>query len=228
MYLCIFLDGNLLLQSTNITVSPHDLLSFCHSSNVITRHGAAKNLARTIREDIANFSKNGNLEEFENQIRHLRQKQNTMELEKLYFWISAAIFYRIYKYHDGNLKMYMKMLTLSKCKASKNRFEDLCQETYHTLTASLHAKMKIWPNKLDNNDQYVKKFDNCLSMIDPKFFEKVATPPVALTKILSNLPWDIKHIFIVAICEKVCNANIYIYIFKRQNLSIVNKLDKNH
>ncbi|XP_073452617.1 uncharacterized protein [Aquarana catesbeiana] len=197
------LDGNLLLQSTNITASPHDLLSFCHSSNVIMRQGAAKNLARTIREDIANFSNNANLEEFENQIRHLRQKQNTMELEQLYFWISAAIFYRIYKYHDSNLKMKMKMLTLSKCKASKNRCEQICQETYHKLTASLHAKMKIWPNKLDNNDQYVKKFDNCLSMIDPKLSEKVATPPVALTKILSNLPWDIKHIFIVAICEKL-------------------------
>ncbi|XP_040218201.1 uncharacterized protein LOC120947172 isoform X3 [Rana temporaria] len=220
-------DGNLLPQSTNITVSPHDLLSFCHSSNVITRHGAAKNLARTIREDIANFSKNGNLEEFENQIRHLRQKQNTMELEKLYFWISAAIFYRIYKYRDGNLKMYMKMLTLSKCKASKNRFEELCQETYHTLTASLHAKMKIWPNKLDNNDQYVKKLDNCLSMIDPTFFEKVATPPVALTKILSNLPSDIKHIFIVAICEKLFQkkyTDSSVFIFSQ----ICNFIGKKH
>ncbi|XP_077310493.1 uncharacterized protein LOC143930230 isoform X2 [Lithobates pipiens] len=196
-------DRNLLLQSTNITASPHDLLSFCHSSNVIMRQGAAKNLARTIREDIANFSKNDNLEEFENQIRHLRQKHNTMELEKLYFWISAAIFYKIYKGPDGNLKMHMKLLTLSRCKASKNRFEQICQETYHKLTASLHAKMKIWPNKLDSNDQYVKKFDNCLSMIDPKLSEKVTTPPVALTKILSNLPWDIKHIFIVAICEKL-------------------------
>ncbi|KAM5140443.1 uncharacterized protein ACMZJ9_014287 [Mantella aurantiaca] len=199
----VFEDGDMLLQSFSTTVSPHELLSFCHSSSLITRQVAAKTLARRIRRDIVDFSKNDNLEDFENQIRYLRHKQNIVDFEKLYFWISAAIFYRIYSYNDFTLKVHMKMLTLSKCKSSKNGFELLCQEIYYRLTASLHAKMKIWPNRLDNNDQYIKKFEDCLSMIDPNLSEELAAPPDALTKILCSLPLEIKHIFVVAIAEKL-------------------------
>ncbi|XP_056385487.1 uncharacterized protein LOC130281834 isoform X5 [Hyla sarda] len=100
------------------------------------------------------------------------------------------------------MKKYIKILTLPQYKISKNPIDRLCQQVYLNLVASLHAKMKAWPNKLDNNNLYVKKFEKCLEMINESSLDEESIPPDALIKILISLPWDMKHIFIVTIAEK--------------------------
>ncbi|XP_063819309.1 uncharacterized protein LOC135057350 [Pseudophryne corroboree] len=194
-------DGIVFLES--MLTLPIDLLSHRHNCNQNIRHQAANSLAKLIQRDIIHFIQTDDLPCIEKQVRYWVEKQNSDIFEKLYFWISAAIFFRIYKYNDLNLKRYMKNVTVTKYKTRYKSYEQLCLYFYRKCTVSLHAKIKTWPRKLDNNSAHIRKFEESLSMIDPKSSDKATTPPQSLMKIITNLPWDIRHIFIVAISEKL-------------------------
>lgn len=197
--------GEISIDIISKLISPNELLSCCYNFNEQIRNCAAKRLRKLIQKNILSFCSDDHLQlqTFEKQTRSLLEKHDSHIYIKLYFWISVAIFFRIYKCNDLNLKMYMKKLTLTKWKNCKQPYDQLCQQVYFSLSVSLHAKMKAWPNQLDSNNHYVKKFENCLAMIDVKSLNEENTPSDALIKILSNLPWDMKHIFIVAISEKL-------------------------
>lgn len=209
-FLFFSIDGEISIDIISKLISPNELLSCCYNFNEQIRNCAAKRLRKLIQKNILSFCSDDHLQlqTFEKQTRSLLEKHDSHIYIKLYFWISVAIFFRIYKSNDLNLKMYMKKLTLTKWKNCKQPYDQLCQQVYFSLSVSLHAKMKAWPNRLDSNNHYVKKFESCLAMIDVKSLKEENTPSDALIKILSNLPWDMKHIFIVAISEKVWNRYI--------------------
>ncbi|XP_069609474.1 uncharacterized protein [Ranitomeya imitator] len=196
--------GEISIEFANNLINPEELFSWCYNSNENIRNSAAKRLTNLIQKNIVNLCSDDHLhlQDYEKQTRLLIEKYNSVVYMKLYFWILVAIFFRIYKSDDQNLKKYMKILTLPNCKISKKPFDHLCQQVYHSLTFSLHAKTKTWPNRLDVNNVYVKKFESCLSMIDVKLLNNEKKPQ-ALIKNLTNLPWDIKHIIITAIAEKL-------------------------
>ncbi|XP_069835224.1 uncharacterized protein [Dendropsophus ebraccatus] len=196
-------------ESTKKLTSPEELLSCCNNVNENVRNCAAKRLRKLIQENLVEFSNDDHLhlQTFEKQTRRLTEKYDSVLYMKLYFWILVAIFFRIYKCNDLDLRRYIRILTLTKCKISKDSFNRLCQQVYLNLIASLHAKMKAWPKSLDSNKLYIKKFEKCLEMINVSLIDSERTTPEALIKKLLNLPWDMKHIFIVAIADKQFKKN---------------------
>ncbi|XP_073537528.1 uncharacterized protein [Phyllobates terribilis] len=196
--------GDVSIEFTNDLINPEELFICCYNSNENIRNSAAKRLTNLIQKNIVNFCSDDHLhlQNYEKQTRLLIEKYDSAVYMKLYFWILVATFFRIYKSDDQNLKKYMKILTLPNCKISKKPFDQLCQQVYHSLTFSLLAKMKAWTNRLDHNNVYVKKFENCLSMIDVESLNKERKPK-AVIKNITSLPWDIKHIIIISIAEKL-------------------------
>ncbi|KAM3913298.1 uncharacterized protein RB166_018610 [Leptodactylus fuscus] len=203
------LDGNISVEKARKLTSPDELLSCCHNPNENIRTCAAERLRKLIQQNLVNFCRDDHLqlETFEKQTRNLIEKNDSITYMKLYFWILAAIFFRIYKYNCSYLKRYMKTLIITKYKVSQNPFDRLCQQTYFNLATSLHATITAWPNKLDSNNLYIKKFEACFAIIDMKSPDKERKPSETLIKNLTSLPEDMKHIFTVAIAEKLFQKN---------------------
>ncbi|XP_071986577.1 uncharacterized protein [Engystomops pustulosus] len=202
-------DGEISIESTCKLSSLEGLIGRCCNTNESIRNCAAIRLKILIQENIVNLCNDDSIphETFEKCIRSLVGKYDSIIYMKLYFWILVAIFCRIYKCSDLHLKKYMKTLTLAQCKISQKPLDRLCQQLYLNLAASLHAKIKVWPNRLDNNKVYVKKLENCLSNIDIKSLPNKRKPPNEMIKDLTSLPRDMTHIFIVAIAAKLFQKN---------------------
>ncbi|KAM8924562.1 uncharacterized protein RCH25_009251 [Pelodytes ibericus] len=215
--------------------SPEILLSHCCHNNTKISHSAARMLAKIIQKDIALFYKNKDLQRFEKEVRFLVEKEYAQRgemssaFEKLYFWILAATYIRIYKCCDRGLKAHIKSLKLKKCKSSQKPFDKLYQQSYHKLTVCMLARIKTWPNQLDKNDLHVQELENCMSSVDHTTFGTgVQRCDISKTvKYLKALPWDIKYIFVVLITEKIFEKK-YTESGMRLFAEICNSVQKKH
>ncbi|XP_053305902.1 uncharacterized protein LOC128468238 [Spea bombifrons] len=205
------MGNDILMEDLKCTASPDVLLSHCHHHDKKISHQAAKLLEKCIEKDISKFCRNTSLQRFEKEVRFLAEKEYTTRCEisnefvKLYFWIIAATYFRIYKYNDTDLKAHMKSLTLKKNKTSPKPFDKLYQLSYLKLTASLLTKIKTWPNQLDKNAVRIQMLENCMYLVNHKDFGTGENMKAlaATVKHLKALPWDIKHIFLVLVTEKI-------------------------
>ncbi|MEE6488059.1 hypothetical protein FKM82_015121 [Ascaphus truei] len=223
-----------LLEDIKNLASPNGLLNHCHDPDEKKRHFAAKLLIKVIQKDMMIFCRNPDLQTFETTTGFLLQKQYTYNsemysnFEKLYCWILAAIFIRIYKFNDVSLKDHVKSLALKKYKASQNQFDQFCQKTYHKLAVSMHSKIKKnWPS-LDGNESHIKKLEHYLSFVDGKMSttDGGASEIDNMIGYFIRLPWDIRHIFLVIITEKIiekkCMASA-VSFFKEISTSVGKK-----
>ncbi|KAM4704355.1 uncharacterized protein WCC33_012768 [Rhinophrynus dorsalis] len=205
------MDDEVSLEDIKKSTSPNELLCHCHHRDEKIRHFAAKALTKIIQKDIITFCKTSNLQNVEKEVRCLADNEYkkkcdwNLNFEKLYFWILAAIYIKVYKFNDSDLKTHVKSLTIKKYKPSQKQFEQLCQKNYNKLTTSVHSKIKTWPKSLDSNDMHIKQLEICISLIEHKASNTVKkiNDINAMIKYLTNLPWDIKHIFVVIIIEKI-------------------------
>ncbi|OCT71836.1 uncharacterized protein LOC108696218 [Xenopus laevis] len=205
------IDDDVFLEDLKNVTSPNELLCHCHHHNDKIRHYAANTLVRIIQKDITTFCNNTNLQNVEKEVRSMVETENMKQCEKdcnfrkLYFWILAAIYIRIYKNNDADLKAHIKSLTLKKYKTGTKAFDDVCQKNYNKLTISIHAKIKTWPKSLDSNDLHIQKLENCIALLDQKASHNTekSDDMNTMIKYLINLPWDIKYIFVVIITEKI-------------------------
>ncbi|XP_041424736.1 uncharacterized protein LOC108696217 [Xenopus laevis] len=204
------------LHSITDQTSPNDLVGLCKHKDKKIRHFAAKTLTKVIQKDITAFYQNYDIRRFEKEARDFIQKEHAYHtdlysnFQKLYFWISAAIFLRIYKCKDPSLKAYVKTLSLKKYKNSQNKFDQMCQKIYYKLSVSLHARIKKnWPNQSDENELSIKQLDICISLIDQQASSTSAqTYDVnKIMKSIRHLPWDLKHIFFGIITDKILKKN---------------------
>ncbi|XP_075467131.1 uncharacterized protein LOC142501290 isoform X4 [Ascaphus truei] len=223
-----------LLEDIKNLASPNGLLNHCHDPDEKKRHFAAKLLIKVIQKDMMIFCRNPDLQTFETTTGFLLQKEYTYNsemysnFEKLYCWILAAIFIRIYKFNDVSLKDHVKSLALKKYKASQNQFDQFCQKTYHKLAVSMHSKIKKnWPS-LDGNESHIKKLEHYLSFVDGKMSttDGDASEIDNMIGYFIRLPWDIRHIFLVIITEKIiekkCMASA-VSFFKEISTSVGKK-----
>ncbi|XP_031761936.1 uncharacterized protein LOC100493453 isoform X2 [Xenopus tropicalis] len=228
------IDDDVFLEDLKNVTSPMELLCHCHHHNDKIRHFAAKTLVRIIQKDITTFCNNTNLQNVEKEVRSMVENENMKQCEtdcnfrKLYFWILAAIYIRIYKNNDSELKAHIKSLTLKKYKSGTKAFDDVCQKNYNKLTISVHAKIKTWPKSMDSNDMHIQKLENCIALLDHKASQgaEKSDDINAMIKYLINLPWDIKYIFVVIITEKVFQkkyADGSIYFFSQICASVGQK-----
>ncbi|KAM4636269.1 uncharacterized protein O3C94_017448 [Discoglossus pictus] len=200
--------------------SPNELLRYFDCSDKRIQHFAAKTLTQVIKKDIMKFSDNVNLQIFEKQARFLLEHDNTRngkidsDFKKLYCWILAAIYIRICQGNDANLKAYMRSLPLIKYKVKHEPVDKVRRKTYHELMTSLCGKLQnSWSNQLNDNKYHIRKLESCLSIV-----ERIASPEDVNTEeatemitYLKNLPWDIRHIFLVIITEKIFDKNLMDY-----------------
>ncbi|XP_044154365.1 uncharacterized protein LOC122941307 [Bufo gargarizans] len=203
-------DDGTYLEDLKSTTSPDVLLSHCHHHDEKISHFAARTLTKTIQKRINTFYRNISLLRFETEVRILLEKDYMRKCEinsyyeKLYFWILAAIYIRIYKCNDSDLKYHMKALTLKWFKTSTKSFEQLYQNNYLKLTISMIARIKAWPRRLEKHEAHVQMLENCISLMDQNGFRDVRRPDMStVVEYLIQLPWDIKHIFVVVITEKI-------------------------
>ncbi|KAM3913297.1 uncharacterized protein RB166_018609 [Leptodactylus fuscus] len=205
------MDDGIDLKDIKLTTPPDVLLSHCHHHDQKISHFAAQTLTKTIQKSIEKFYRNVNLLSFETEVRMLLEKDYLKNCEinsyyeKLYFWILAAIYIRIYKCNDSYLKYHMKTLTLKWYKTSPKPFEKLYQNNYLKLTISMIARIKSWPKLVEKNDTRVQMLENCISLLDQNDFgaNRKTMDMNMVVKYLVQLPWDIKHIFVVIITEKI-------------------------
>ncbi|XP_073541802.1 uncharacterized protein [Phyllobates terribilis] len=212
------------LEDLKATTSPDVLLSQCYHYDKKISHFAARTLTKLIQKGIGKFYRNVNLLSFETGVRKLLEKDYMKNcevncfFEKLYFWILAAIYIRIYKCNDSDLKYHVKTQTLKWHKTSPNPFAKFYQNNYLKLTISLIARIKTWPNQLEKNNTHVRMLENAISLLDQNDFQSIvkATNMNTVIKYLSQLPCDIKHIFVVIITEKIFEKKYtesYIHFF---------------
>ncbi|XP_075697364.1 uncharacterized protein LOC142662955 [Rhinoderma darwinii] len=209
------MDDGLHLEDLKSTTSPDVLLSHCHHYEKKISHFAARTLTKIIQKGIKHFYRDFSLLRFETEVRILLEKDYMKNgeinsyYEKLYFWILAAIYIRLYKCNDSDLKYHVKALTLKWYKTSPKPFQQLYQNNYLKLTISMIARIKTWPKRLEKNDAHVQMLENCISLLDQNDFRDIrkSTGMNTVVKYLINLPWDIKHIFVVIITEKIFEKN---------------------
>ncbi|XP_056385195.1 uncharacterized protein LOC130281706 [Hyla sarda] len=205
------MGDDICLKELKSTTSPDVLLSHCHHYDEKISHFAAQSLTKIIQKNIGTFYRNSSLLRFETEVRmllerdYMRNCEINCYFEKLYFWILAAIYIRIYKCNDRDLKYHMKALTLKWYKTSPKPFEQLYQNNYLKLTNSMIARIKDWPKRLEKNDAHVQMLENCISLLDQNDFQVIqkSADMNTVVKYLIQLPWDIKHIFVVIITEKI-------------------------
>ncbi|XP_063289641.1 uncharacterized protein LOC134574475 [Pelobates fuscus] len=197
------------LNDLKSETSAKNLLSHCHHHDDKTRQYAAKMLTKLIQKDITTFYSSTHLQTFEKEVRHLIENryvgkcEMSNEFERLYIWILAAIYIKIYKYNDCSLKAHMKASTLKKYKTTQKPFEEFCRKSYYKLIVSLLARIKTWPNRLDKNDLHIQILENCLPTDKNQFGTGTQMNMTMSIKCFKDLPWDIKHIFVVLLTEKI-------------------------
>ncbi|XP_069835229.1 uncharacterized protein [Dendropsophus ebraccatus] len=205
------MDHDTCLEDLKTTTSPDVFLSHCHHYDEKISHFAARSLTKIIQKSIGTFYRNTNLLKFETEVRirlekdYMRNCEMNSYFEKLYFWILAAIYIRIYKCNDSDLKYHLKALTMKWYRPSSKPLEQLYQSSYLKITNSMIARIKSWPKQLEKNDAHVQMLENCISLLDQNDFKAIknSTDMNTVVKYLIQLPCDVKHIFVVIITEKI-------------------------
>ncbi|CAH2321920.1 insulin-like growth factor 1 receptor [Pelobates cultripes] len=198
------------LEDIKRLTAPKEILHYCHHKNEKISIFSAKVLTRLIKKDIITFYKKQDLQIFEKEVRFLiggeykKKYEMNNEFEKLYFWILAAAYLKIYQHNCTELKTHFKHVELKKLKSSKKPYDHLCQKTYHKLTVSVIERIKHWSTPLDHNKMYPRNLEKCLSFLDHETSSSEKDHAVKTMKsFLPNLPWDVKHIFVAIITEKI-------------------------
>ncbi|KAJ1143029.1 hypothetical protein NDU88_009341 [Pleurodeles waltl] len=188
---------------------PLHLLKNCSKSNE-----AVRTVTRWIMKNIMTFYRNQWLQITEQHIRHDIQSKHACDRtlgsrqEQLHFWTLVGIFINIHMENNVQLKTEFKQIKFTKriFKQTTNSYEDVFLHTFQMLSTSLYDRIQTQTrSSIYSNKAILKKLQGWLGTEhgNISYRSKKNDQIKLMTRRVRRLPWDLRHLVVVVIAEKL-------------------------
>ncbi|XP_069466664.1 uncharacterized protein [Ambystoma mexicanum] len=192
----------------------YDLLRNCISSKRMVRNHAIRTMTKWILINIMTFYKQPQLQKMEQMVRghiesgHSLDEETRSRQEQLHFWTLAGIFINVYKDMNMTLKSELKSITFKKhiFKQDTKSYYEICLHTFQSLSMSLCKKIQTQSHRtVYSNKVILTKLEGCLDIVNENISltSKKSDQFRSMMRHLRRLPWDVRHVFVVIITEKL-------------------------
>ncbi|XP_078499246.1 uncharacterized protein LOC144754857 isoform X2 [Lissotriton helveticus] len=188
---------------------PLHLLKNCSKSNQDVR-----TVTRWITQNMMTFYRHQCLQKAELHVRHGIQSTHACDRslhsrqEQLHFWTLVGIFMNVYMENNVQLKSEFKQISFTKqtFKQTTDSYEDVLLHTFQMLSTSLYKKIQTQSQtSMYSNKNILKKLQVWLDTEygSTSYTSKKNDQMKLMTRHLRRLPWDIRHLVVVIISEKL-------------------------